>query len=292
MDQAQQARPTGAQVGDELARFELPVDASKARELARALGADEPNWSAAGPSALTGRVVVPTFTVVASFWSDRQRLITQRVGLDLARVLHGGERWTYHRPMRVGDLLQGVTRLTGDRTKQGRHGTMRFITLTTAFTAGGEPVVDNDSTIIELERQPAREVATPPAPAELPVVDPVAAPWVRDPVTRTDIVRYAGAGGDFNPIHHDDTLAQQLGLPSVFAMGMLPAGVLGVYVTRLIPPEDLAEYEVRFRQRVWPGDELRYVAYAGDGGGLDLRVLDAAGSAVVTGSARVREVAR
>lgn len=44
------------------------------------------------------------------------------------------------------------------------------------------------------------------------------------PITRTDIVRYAGAGGDFNPVHHDDVYARSLRLPGVFAMGLLGAG--------------------------------------------------------------------
>ena len=77
------------------------------------------------------------------------------------------------------------------------------------------------------------------------------------PVTRTDIVRYAGASGDFNPIHHDEEYAQSIGLPSVFAHGMLQAGVLSHLVEDWLGLRNLREYTVRFAARVWPGDRLQ-----------------------------------
>ena len=52
------------------------------------------------------------------------------------------------------------------------------------------------------------------------------------PLTRTDIVRYAGASGDFNPIHHDEAFALSAGMPGVMAHGMLSAGILASFVTR------------------------------------------------------------
>lgn len=76
------------------------------------------------------------------------------------------------------------------------------------------------------------------------------------PLTRTDIVRYAGASGDFNPMHHDEPLARSLGLPSVFAMGMLPAGLLATTVTDWLGRENVRRFAVRFSSKVWPGDEL------------------------------------
>jgi acyl dehydratase len=78
------------------------------------------------------------------------------------------------------------------------------------------------------------------------------------PVTRTDFVRYAGAGGDFNELHHDEPLAQAAGLPSVFGMGMFPAGVLGVRLARWVGPDNVKAYGVRFMGRVWPGDTLEF----------------------------------
>lgn len=76
------------------------------------------------------------------------------------------------------------------------------------------------------------------------------------PITRTDIVRYQGASGDFNPIHHDDGVAQQVGYPGVFAVGMLPAGLLAGYATSFFGASAVRRYAARFREQVWPGDLL------------------------------------
>lgn len=76
------------------------------------------------------------------------------------------------------------------------------------------------------------------------------------PITRTDIVRYAGAGGDFNPIHHDDVFATSSGYPSVFAHGLLTAGVLSTFVTGWLGRSNLRRFSVRYVDQVWPGDRL------------------------------------
>ncbi|MFN2388498.1 MAG: MaoC/PaaZ C-terminal domain-containing protein [Actinomycetota bacterium] len=77
------------------------------------------------------------------------------------------------------------------------------------------------------------------------------------PITREDITRYAEASGDDNPIHQDEDYARSTGAPTVFAMGMLPAGYLAHAVSDWIGgPENLRRYKVRFTTRVWPGDEI------------------------------------
>jgi acyl dehydratase len=80
---------------------------------------------------------------------------------------------------------------------------------------------------------------------------------VYGPLERADIVRYAGASGDFNPIHIDEGYARRTGAPTVFAMGMLPAGYLGHAVSDWFGgPHHLRRFKVRFTTRVWPGDEI------------------------------------
>jgi len=115
------------------------------------------------------------------------------------------------------------------------------------------------------------------------------------PLTRTDIVRYAGASGDMNPIHHDDGFAREAGLPTVMAHGMLSAGLLSSFVTRWFGPGSVCRYAVRFRDRVWPGDTLRAegeVVSLGEHHGrasadLALRLVNQSGTAVITGTATV-----
>src|SRR4051794_34794692 len=74
------------------------------------------------------------------------------------------------------------------------------------------------------------------------------------PVTRTDIVRYAGAGGDFNPMHHDDELTRSAGLPGVFSMGMFQGGVLAQRLAQWVGRENVTRLRLRFTGQVWPGD--------------------------------------
>lgn len=76
------------------------------------------------------------------------------------------------------------------------------------------------------------------------------------PITRTDIVRYQGASGDFNPIHHDEEFAKSAGFPTVFTVGMLQAGYLATYATDIFGPVQLRGFGVRFSEQVWPGDVL------------------------------------
>jgi acyl dehydratase len=81
-------------------------------------------------------------------------------------------------------------------------------------------------------------------------------PVVVEHLTRTDLVRYAGASGDFNPIHHDEEFARAAGNPTVFGHGMLTAGFVARCVTDFVGPENLRRYKVRFATRVWPGDTI------------------------------------
>ncbi len=76
------------------------------------------------------------------------------------------------------------------------------------------------------------------------------------PISRTDIVRYQGASGDFNPIHHDDEFAQSAGYPMAFSVGMLQAGILASFATDWLGPRNVRRFGVQFREQVWPGDRL------------------------------------
>ena len=74
------------------------------------------------------------------------------------------------------------------------------------------------------------------------------------PVDLLDVVRYAGASGDFNRVHYDPTLARQAGYPDAFAQGMLTAGLLGVAVAELMGVTSLRSFGVRFVSPLWLGD--------------------------------------
>jgi acyl dehydratase len=115
------------------------------------------------------------------------------------------------------------------------------------------------------------------------------------PITVTDIVRFAGAGGDFNPLHHDQAVARAAGHPGLIAMGQMQAGMLARLITDRFPLADVREYRVRFEAPVRPGDALLLTAAETDReaveGGvlvrLGLRVERDDGVIAVTGAAVV-----
>lgn len=96
------------------------------------------------------------------------------------------------------------------------------------------------------------------------------------PLTITDFVRYAGAGGDLNPLHHDVEAAQAAGMAGVFGMGLLQAGMLGNRLARWVGPLNIRQFSVRFTGQVWPGDILafagRVASIAGSEAELEMTV--------------------
>ena len=96
-------------------------------------------------------------------------------------------------------------------------------------------------------------------------------------LTRTDLVVYAGASGDFNPMHHDEVKAAKAQLPSVFGHGMLSMGILGTALTDFVGIGNLRSYSVRFVKQTWPDEVLRtkiVVTGTSDEGGENIVTLD------------------
>jgi len=79
---------------------------------------------------------------------------------------------------------------------------------------------------------------------------------VIDHVVRPDFVRYAGASGDFVPLHYDQTFVEAAGIPTVFAQGMWTAGCLSRCLTDYAGAGQVRRFKVRFARQVWPGDTL------------------------------------
>ena len=113
-------------------------------------------------------------------------------------------------------------------------------------------------------------------------------------LTRTRIVQYAGASGDYNPLHTDERFAREVaGYPGVFAHGMLTMGLTARAVSEWVGGEDrLTRFGVRFTAQVWPGDTLTAVvtvtAVQGDEAVLEVTTTNQDGAVVLTGSAACR----
>lgn len=96
--------------------------------------------------------------------------------------------------------------------------------------------------------------------SELNVGDTYTETVVED-LKRTQIVMYAGASGDYNPVHTDEPFATKVaGYPTVFAHGMLTMGLTGRMLTNYVGDARLTEFGVRFTSQVFPGDTLESTA--------------------------------
>ncbi len=116
---------------------------------------------------------------------------------------------------------------------------------------------------------------------------------VVDDLSRTQIVMYAGASGDYNPLHSDDKFTTEVaGYPSVFAHGMLSMGMTGRVVTDWVGLDALKSYGVRFSKQVFPGATLTTTvtvkSIEGDTAEFDVSTKDGNGDVVVVGYATAR----
>jgi acyl dehydratase len=76
------------------------------------------------------------------------------------------------------------------------------------------------------------------------------------PVTRLQLIKYAGASGDYNPIHTVDEAAEEAGLPGVIAHGMLTAATMSLPFSPYLEHGYVRELEARFSGMVYLGDEI------------------------------------
>jgi len=114
-------------------------------------------------------------------------------------------------------------------------------------------------------------------------------------INRTHIVKYAGASGDFFPVHHDEEFAKSIGLPSVFAMGLMHGGMLAKIVTDWAGDGRVKRYKLRFATMVWPGDTLGFSGqvvkkYQKDGENFvecTLAIVNQKGESAISGEATV-----
>ncbi|MEF8807184.1 FAS1-like dehydratase domain-containing protein [Natronomonas sp.] len=263
----------------------LHVEAGKVAEFASAVGDDDPVFrdrEVAADRGLDRRPAPPTFTRTSMFPRYRPDGVGRLgfdVGFDIRYELHGEQRYEFERPVYVGDTLSATTTLSDAYEREGRDGnTLTFAVLETEYVDetdelvvteretlietdgpvsadGGGGSLDGNSTRGAVVRQPIVEGFPLDSAAEVSVGDEGPTIIVEE-VTPQDFVRYAGASGDFNPIHYDEGYATALGNEGVFGQGMLTAGYAGRFLSDWFGVAALRRFRTRFIDRVWPGDTL------------------------------------
>jgi acyl dehydratase len=239
------------------------------RQFATAIGDPHPYFhdlAAARTAGYPDLVAPPTFLAAAIPGQLGMPVDDPEFGMDFSLIVHGEQRFTLLRPVVAGDELTVVTTLTGLRT----IATNEVLTATYDFrTTAGEQIATGVSGLVsrgtaDPTAGPVRAGGAPPAAVEGSAAVPRVAK-VRDedveagaelpardfPIRRVDLVRYAGASGDFNPIHWNEKIAAEVGLPGVIAHGMLTMATAGRVVTDWAgDPGAVREYGVKFSSPV------------------------------------------
>jgi len=274
----------------------FPIEAGHIMMFARAIGDPNPIYNDeayAARSPLGGIIAPPTF-VEASIHHQRNFAFRPRIGepwfgsgatpsgvpLEQAESganVHASTHFRYYGPLRPGTVLTTRHRAGRRWEKQGRRSGKLFFfessldfigpdgrVLVTSTTVGvsterkiEQPIKDETQprTILALDLQPSYPVI-PPSAAELSAGVRNSA-VVASNLTRSQIIQYAGASGDFSPQHTDEVYNTQVaGYPTVFAHGMLTMAMTGRMLTDWLGDDALLSYSFEFRAQVWPGDSL------------------------------------
>lgn len=143
---ASTAHPAHRLIGQVLFAYDMPIERGKIREFAAATGAKDPVYHDPNPP------VPPTFLATAMHWEPQDPPLATRLGLDLGRVLQGGQEYSFvGPPPHAGDTLHAETSVESVTDKQSRQaGTMTVIVVLTRFLRpDGTVTAEGRATVIE-----------------------------------------------------------------------------------------------------------------------------------------------
>ena len=264
----------------------------KVAEYVAATGDDPARWADVAPPSYAGALLF----MAAPLFLDRDDVRAH------TRVLvHVDQRFTWHAPLNVGAGLE----LVGSVSKVRSRGAATFVTFGVAVDGSDGRLLDSTSTFL-LGEEPAAEpgidrgepLALQRGPNETPARVQHAGPGSMLPslaksASRVDLVRYAGASGDFNPIHYDHDAARGAGLDGIVVHGLLMGAWMSQLAAAVSPrPDPLGELRIRFRTAMRPGVATSVRGAIGTDSTEDIERVDLAVVAgdveLVTGHATVR----
>ncbi|MBI5158312.1 MAG: hypothetical protein HZA58_09950 [Acidimicrobiia bacterium] len=268
------------------------VEASSDRVAAftAAVGDDGRRWLKHTPPFFAN---VALFAAAPAFLDDRDVVPFTR------SLIHSEQHYAWSRPLRIGETVA----VSGSVVAVRARGSLNFVTFDLIATADAGPWL-TASSIFLLSAQAAGSAEEQPEPAAAlrppfggdPVPEEMPAPGETVPVfrcgaSRADLVRYAGASGDWNPIHWDHESARAAGLSGTIVHGLLMAAWMGNAVTRLVPGDGpLREARIRFRNPLRPTAAAVVTGEVAPDDGLSPQidlVLESAGERLATGRIRV-----
>ena len=240
-------------IGATYGPYALAISAEKVAEYVEATGDHADRWQQHAPPSFAGALL---FVAAPHFLAD------PRVRPFTGVLVHVDQDFVWHAPLSIGTAIV----VTGKVDKVRERGGAYFVTFSAVVeTADGERLLDAVATFLMGEgsapegtekNEPVvwrRELNERPSPRPRPGIGEPLTP-LRKSASRIDLVKYAAASGDYNPIHFDHDAAVRAGLDGIVVHGLLMAAWASQAAAGVSArPDPLAHIKLRFRNALRPG---------------------------------------
>jgi len=298
------------------AGFRFAVEAGKIREIADAIRDPRTLLRSKGSARAAGHPAIPApivFTRSSYFQDTTNSSIFGQLGVDASEMRHAAQEWHLSAPLYAGRVYRvSAWRIVGEERKASRRGgELRFVSAEREYRYRGSTVLRErmTSVIVSAAGPTAGPESEPPPPAAPGATE--SQPFAREiraqagdwhsaapgtllveagigPLGLTDFVRFAGAIGDFTPIHHDRAHARRFGLPDIIAMGTLPAAHALSLVEEGYGLATIESVSIRFHEPLFAGRSILVRVRANDPTSATLDVRDSVGTPILSGTVRAR----